>query len=66
MYFKTDVEDRFREPGFSNERRLDPQIILGLFTDAIGLPLNVAAFEGNRTETTMMVPVINALRPLTI
>jgi len=46
----------------SKERRLDPQITLGLLTDAAGFPLTVAAFEGNKAETAPMVPVINALK----
>ena len=28
--------DGFREPGFSKERRLEPQITIGLLTDAAG------------------------------
>ncbi len=62
LHFETDAGDGFREPGFSKERRLDPQITVGLLTDASGLPLNVAAFEGNRAETATMVPVINAFK----
>jgi hypothetical protein len=46
----------------SKERRLDPQITLGLLTDATGFPLTVAAFEGNKAETATMVPVINAFK----
>jgi transposase len=60
MYFETDGDDGFREPGFSKERRLDPQITIGLLTDASGFPLTVAAFEGNKAETATMLPVINA------
>src|SRR6476619_493852 len=48
--------------GFSKERRLDPQITLGLLTDAAGFPLAVAAFEGNKAETATMVPVINEFK----
>ena len=62
MHFETDAGDGFREPGFSKERRLDPQITLGLLTDAAGFPLTVAAFEGNKAETATMVPVINAFK----
>ncbi len=62
MHFETDAGDGFREPGFSKERRLDPQITLGLLTDASGLPLSVTAFEGNRAETATMLPVINAFK----
>src|SRR6476619_5703534 len=48
--------------GFSKERRLDPQITLGLLTDASGFPLTVEAFEGNKAETATMLPVINAFK----
>ena len=60
MYFETDTGDGFRESGFSKERRLEPQITVGLLTDAAGFPLMVNAFEGNRAETTTMLPTIKA------
>jgi len=60
LYFETDTGDGFREPGFSKERRLEPQITIGLLTDAAGFPLMVEAFEGNRGETTTMLPTITA------
>jgi hypothetical protein len=60
LYFEADAGDGFREPGFSKERRLEPQITIGLLTDASGFPLMVEAFEGNRAETTTMVPTITA------
>ena len=60
LYFETDAGDGFREPGFSKERRLEPQITIGLLTDATGFPLMVTAFEGNRAETTTMLPTIAA------
>jgi transposase len=62
LYFETDAGDGFREPGFSKERRLEPQITLGLLTDAAGFPLTVQAFEGNKIETDTMLPVINAFK----
>ena len=62
LYFETDTGDGFREPGFSKERRLEPQITLGLLTDADGFPLTVEAFEGNKAETATMLPVINAFK----
>jgi hypothetical protein len=58
LYFETDKADGFREPGFSKERRLEPQITLGLLTDGSGFPLMVQAFEGNKAETKTMLPVI--------
>jgi hypothetical protein len=60
LYFETDAADGFREPGFSKERRLEPQITVGLLTDAAGFPLMVHAFEGNKAETTTMLPVLTA------
>jgi hypothetical protein len=47
LYFETDAGDGFREPGFSKERRLEPQITIGLLTGESGFPLMVNAFEGN-------------------
>ena len=40
--------DGFREPGFSKERRLEPQITIGLLIDASGFPLMVRRTRGNR------------------
>lgn len=40
------------------ERRLEPQITVGLLTDASGAPLMVDAFEGNTAETRTMIPII--------
>ncbi len=60
LYFETDAGDGFRESGFSKERRLEPQITIGLLTDATGFPLMVSAFEGNRAETKTMLPVIES------
>jgi hypothetical protein len=39
LYFETDQGDGFREPGFSKERRLEPQITIRLLTGQDGLPL---------------------------
>jgi Transposase DDE domain len=60
LYFETDRGDGFRESGFSKERRLEPQITIGLLADQGGFPLMVSAFEGNKAETKTMLPVIEA------
>jgi hypothetical protein len=60
LYFETDAGDGFREPGFSKERRLEPQITIGLLAGQDGFPLMVHAFEGNKAEKTTMLPVIEA------
>jgi hypothetical protein len=56
LYFETDQGDGFRQPGFSKERRLEPQITVGLLTDSYGFPLAVEAFEGNKAETPPWSP----------
>ena len=61
LHFQTDAGDGFREPGFSKERRLDPQITVGLLTDAAGFPLTIASFAGNKAETATMMPMIQRL-----
>ena len=58
LWFETDTGDGFREPGFSKERRLDPQITVGLLTDVTGMPLMIDAFEGNRAETKTIIPLV--------
>jgi Transposase DDE domain len=60
LYFETGTGDGFRESGFSKERRLEPQITIGLLTDQAGFPLMVSAFEGNKAETKTMLPVIKS------
>ncbi len=58
LYFETDTADGFRKPGYSKERRLEPQVVVGLLVDQAGFPLAVQAFEGNTGETTTILPVI--------
>jgi hypothetical protein len=62
LYWETDRADEFRIPGFSKERRLEPQITVGLLTDSAGFPLMVRAFEGNKAETKTIIPVLDAFR----
>lgn len=47
LYFEADTPDELRNPLFSKERRVEPQILVGLLTDAIGFPLHVGAFAAN-------------------
>jgi hypothetical protein len=44
LYFEADQGGGFREHGFSKERRLEPQITIGLLTGQDGFPLMVSAF----------------------
>lgn len=58
LYFETDKADDFRIPGYSKERRIEPQIAFGLLTDTTGFPVALNAFEGNKAETRTMIPVL--------
>ena len=62
LYFETDTADELRIPGYSKERRLEPQITVGLLSDETGFPLAVAAFEGNKSEKLTMLPMIEQLQ----
>ncbi|WP_143278004.1 IS1634 family transposase, partial [Brachybacterium alimentarium] len=58
LYFEAEYEDELRKVGFSKERRVDPQIVVGLLVDREGFPLEIGCFEGNRAETRTIVPII--------
>lgn len=65
LYFEAEKEDPdtggktgLRKVGYSKERRVDPQIVVGLLVDRRGFPLEIGCFEGNRAETLTILPVI--------
>src|SRR5699024_1378099 len=58
LYFEAEYEDGLRKVGFSKERRVDPQIVVGLLVDRSGFPLEIGCFEGNYAETRTIVPII--------
>ena len=62
LYFEVQKEDEYRIPGMSKERRLEPQIIVGLLVDQKGFPLELHSFEGNKAETKTILPVIEAFK----
>ena len=41
LYFEAGTPDELRKPLFSKERRVEPQNLVGLLTDATGFPLHV-------------------------
>ena len=58
LYFEAEHEDELRKVGYSKERRVDPQIVVGLLVDRGGFPLEIGCFEGNHAETRTIVPII--------
>ena len=62
LYFEVQKEDEYRKPGMSKERRLDPQITVGLLVGRDGSPLEVMSFEGNRAEVKTIMEVLDAFK----
>lgn len=62
LYFEADKEDELRRVGYSKERRVDPQIVVGLLVDRCGFPLEIGCFEGNKAETLTIVPIVSAFQ----
>ena len=58
LYFEVQEEDVYRKPGLSKERRLEPQIVIGLLVDQSGFPLGLQSFAGNTAEVKTMLPVL--------
>jgi Transposase DDE domain len=62
LHFEVEREDNLRKVGMSKERRVDPQVTVGLLTTATGFPLEVDLFEGNKAETKTLIPVLTRFR----
>jgi len=58
LYFEIQKDDEYRKPGLSKERRLEPQITIGLLVDRLGFPLEIQSFEGNCAEVKTIIPVL--------
>jgi transposase len=62
LYFEAEKEDDLRKVGYSKERRVDPQVVVGLLVDSAGFPLEIHCFPGNKAETETLVPVPDAFK----
>ena len=62
LYFEAEREDDLRKVGYSKERRVDPQVIVGLLVDRAGFPLRIGCWEGNKAETTTIIPIVEAFQ----
>jgi Transposase DDE domain len=58
LYFEAEHEDELRKVGYSKERRVDPQVVVGLLVDRAGFPLEIGCYEGNQAETATIVPMV--------
>ena len=62
LHFENGEEDDLRRVGMSKEHRVDPQVQVALLVDPGGFPLEVHVFEGNKAETTTLIPVLTAFQ----
>jgi transposase len=62
LHFEVGDEDDLRKVGMSKEHRVDPQVQVGLLVDPGGFPLEIHMFEGNKAETTTLIPVLTAFQ----
>ncbi|HLI38959.1 MAG TPA: IS1634 family transposase [Streptosporangiaceae bacterium] len=58
LYFEAGHEDDLRKVGYSKERRVDPQVVVGLLVDRNGFPLEIGCYEGSKAEKHTILPVI--------
>jgi hypothetical protein len=55
-------EDDLRRKGVSKEHRVDPIASMGLFIDSNGLPVSMAIFPGNTSESLTLQPAIKDIK----
>lgn len=64
LYFEAEKEDDLRKVGYSEERRVEPQVIVGLLVDRSGFPLEPACWEGSKAETATIIKQFQARHDL--
>ena len=62
LYFEAEREDDLRRVGYSKDRRVDPQVIVGLLVDRRGFPLRIGCWEGNKAETSTIILIAEAFQ----
>jgi hypothetical protein len=58
LYFEAENQDALRKVGYSKQRRVDPQIVVGLLVDRHGFPLEIGCFEGDKAETSTTLTIV--------
>ncbi len=61
-YFEIDDADEIREKGVSKEHRSNPIVQMGLFMDALGLPMCYQLFRGNTNDCLTLKPMVQELQ----
>lgn len=62
LYFETETQDDLRKIGYSKDgKHQHPQITLGLLVSRGGMPIAYEVFEGNKSETKTLIPLIDLM-----
>lgn len=61
-YFEIDDADEIRAKGVSKEHRPNPIVQMGLFIDALGLPMCYQLFRGNTNDCLTLKPMVQELQ----
>lgn len=61
-YFEIDDPDEIRKKGVCKEHRPNPIVQMGLFIDALGLPMCYRLFEGNTNDCLTLRPMVQELQ----
>ncbi|GAA4733897.1 hypothetical protein GCM10023350_16800 [Nocardioides endophyticus] len=51
------MKTSFARVGYSKERGVDAQVVVGLLVDRHGFPLEIGCFEGNKAETLTIIAI---------
>lgn len=63
LYFEASEEDDFKIAGFSKDGKSQlPQILIGLLVGNNGYPIGYELFEGNKSETKTLIPVLESFQ----
>jgi hypothetical protein len=57
-----DGDEDLRKKGVSKEHRVSPIVAMGLFMDGNGLPVSMAMFPGNTSDTVTLQPVMEDVK----
>lgn len=62
LYFETESQDDLRKIGYSKDgKHQHPQVMLGLLVSKGGMPIAYEIFEGNKSETKTLIPLLDMM-----
>ncbi|WP_036441586.1 IS1634 family transposase, partial [Metamycoplasma hyosynoviae] len=63
VYFETFEREGLRYPGYSKDGKFkEDQVVVGMATDANGIPIHIKLFKGNTTDVNTFIPFVVELK----